>query len=304
MAYPLNSLALYTTIYPGVEPYLQAWYRSVLEQADRDYQLWIGLDALEVAAVVRALGGEPQATWVMAAPGETPAQIRQRAFTQIVEACDGVVLVDSDDVLHPSRVAAARVALETSDLDGCALRLVDQQGQALGLTFALPPALAPDTVLPRNNIFGLSNTAFRSSLLRRCLPIPAEVALVDWFLATRAWLYGARLSFDSVARMDYRQHANNLVGLRYPFSAQQVIRETERVRCHFRFLYSALKGDYIGARWAELERVAVDTEAFYRQVVLTPSRLEAYLQTLNALKPAPVWWTCVAHPALRHLWAS
>ena len=133
MAYPLNSLALYTTIYPGVEPYLQAWYRSVLEQSDQDYQLWIGLDALEVTAAVEALGGEPQATWVMAAPGETPAQIRQRAFTQIVKACDGVVLVDSDDVLHPSRVAAARVALETSELNGCALRLVDQQGQALGL---------------------------------------------------------------------------------------------------------------------------------------------------------------------------
>ncbi len=304
MTYPLNSLALYTTIYPGVEPYLQAWYRSVSEQTDHAYQLWIGLDALEVAAVVEALGGEPQATWVIAAPGETPAQIRQRAFTQIVEASDGVVLVDSDDVLHPSRVAAARVALETSDLNGCALRLVDQHAQALSLTFTLPPALAPDTVLPRNNIFGLSNTAFRSSLLRRCLPIPAEVALVDWFLATRAWLYGARLSFDSVARMDYRQHANNLVGLRYPFSAQQVIQETERVRCHFRSLYSALKGGYTGARWAELEQVTVDTEAFYQQIVLTPSRLEAYLQALNALKPAPVWWTCVAHPALRHLWAS
>ena len=52
-----------------------------------------------------------------------------------METCSGVVLVDSDDLLHPSRVAAARAALQASELAGCALCLIDQHGKDLDLTF-------------------------------------------------------------------------------------------------------------------------------------------------------------------------
>lgn len=300
-----ETLALYTTIYPGVEPYLRDWYRSVAAQTDQNYRLWIGLDALDVKAVIEALGDEPKATWVIAKSGETPAQIRQQAFEQITAVCDGVVLVDSDDMLHSTRVAFARAALQESDLNGCALRLVDQRGHYIGSDFGLPSRQEPDTVLPRNNVFGLSNTAFTSDLLQKCLPIPAEVMLVDWFLATRAWLYGARLSFDRVARMDYRQHDSNMVQVRYPFSVRQVIKDTERVRQHFQFLRSAGGGEtYKAERMAELQQVAADVDLFHQQVVLQPARLQGYVRSLNALKPAPVWWSSVAHPALSDFWIS
>jgi len=298
-----GALALYTTIYPGVERYLRDWYRSVLAQTDQTYQLWIGLDALDIRSVVNAMGGEPKATWVMAEPGETPAQIRQRAFEQITAVYDGVVLVDSDDILHSTRVAAARAALAQSDLNACALRLVDQQGHYLGLDFELPLGQEAEFVLPRNNIFGLSNTAFRSDLLRRCLPIPAEIELVDWFLATRAWLCGACLSFDRTARMDYRQHGRNMVQVRYPLGTQQIVQDTARARVHFQHLRALGRSEnHKMRRWAELEETAAEVDRFYQRVVLEPTRLQSYVQTLNALKPAAVWWSSVAHPALRDLW--
>jgi hypothetical protein len=304
MGIPIKALALYTTIYPGVEFYLCDWYRSVQEQTDQDYQLWIGLDTIDVEAVKDAMGADPKATWVAAACGDTPAQVRQRALAQIVETCDGVVLVDSDDVLHASRVAGARAALEMSDLAGCALRLVDQRGRDLGLTFCLPPQAKPEDVLPRNNVFGLSNSAFRSDLLRRCLPIPASVALVDWFLASRAWLYGARLAFDGAVRMDYRQHGANMARVRPPFSRNQVIQDTERVRQHFQILRAAPVGGCMVERLAEVERVSVDIEAFHQHVILQPRQLERYVLALDALEPAPLWWSCVAHPSLRQMWKA
>jgi hypothetical protein len=280
------------------------WYRSVLEQTDQDFQLWIGLDTLAIEAVKDAMGGDAKAIWVVAAPGDSPAQIRQRALAQIVEACDGVVLVDSDDVLHASRVASARKALRSSDLAGCALRLVDQQGRDLGLTLGLPPHARPEDVLPRNNVFGLSNSAFRSDLLRRCLPIPASVALVDWFLATRAWLDGVRLAFDAVVRMDYRQHGANMARVRPPFTLDQVIRDTERVRQHFQILRTVALGDCMADRLAGLEQVAADVEAFYRYVVLQPAHLDRYVQALKALEMPPLWWSCVAHPSLKKMWSE
>lgn len=302
MARPVNSLALCTAVYPGVEPYLADWHRSVRRQTDRDVRIWIALDALEPRAAMDAMGGDPGATWVRAERGDTVAQVRQRVLSRLLDACDAVVLVDSDDILHPTRVAAARAALEKSDLAACSLRLVDAKGGDMGLTLGLPPGLGPDEVLPRHNVFGLSNTAWRADLLRRCLPIPTDIELVDWFLATRAWLGGASLSFDSAVGMDYRQHGSNAVRVRPPFAREQVIRDTERVLKHFHGLRSSPSAGAIASREERLDEVACDIERFSARVLRSEECLERYLVSLNALDPPPLWWSSVAHPNLRHMW--
>jgi hypothetical protein len=264
----------------------------------------VGLDTIEPDAAIEAMGGNPNAIWVPAAPGDTPAQVRERAFAQITEAHDEVVLVDSDDVLHPSRVAAARKALQASDLAGCALRLIDHEGRDMGLTFGLPPQTGPEEVLPRNNVFGLSNSAYRSDLLRSCLPIPASAALVDWFLSTRAWLYGAAMLFDEKVLMYYRQHSANMARVRQPFSGEQVIRDVELVRQHFRILLDSPVGGNIPERREKVEQVTADVELFHQNIVLCPDRLANYIKALNEVDPAPLWWSCVAHPLLSHMWSS
>src|SRR5262249_13611146 len=193
-------------------------------------------------------------------------------------------------------------ALETSDLAGCALDLVDRNGQGLGLTFGLPPGTGIEQVLPRNNVFGLSNSAFRSESLQRCLPIPAGVVLVDWFLATQAWLTGARLTFDPVARMDYRQHETNLARVTYPVWPEQGAGDTELVRRYFEFVLGAAKEEWLPERLAQVEKVAAEVAAFDHRVVRQPTILRQYVDRLNEINPAPLWWSCVAHPALGQLW--
>ncbi len=298
------SLALYTTVYPGVEKFLPDWWRSVREQTDSGFDLWIGVDGLEIEAVMEAMGDDPRATWVSGAAGETPAQIRHEALARIVDICDAVVLVDSDDVLHPSRVAAARTAIRTSDIAGCALRLIDERGEDLGMTFGLPPHLDPASTLPRNNVFGLSNTAVRSEMLRRCLPIPAGAVLVDWLLVTRGWLLGATMAFDPMVHMDYRQHGANTARLRSPYSPAQVAQDTHLVRQHFRMVQSSLPTGSMSVRIDTVAQVAADIDAFHRLIVSRPERLERYVRALNELEIAPLWWSCVAHPSLHHLWES
>jgi hypothetical protein len=265
--------------------------------------LWIGLDQLTSESIQTMLGFDLTANWVIAPSGATPAQIRQEALARIVETCSGVVLVDSDDLLHSSRVAAARADLENSELAGCALCLVDQRGQNLGLKFDLPPQFGPEDVFPRNNVFGFSNSAFRSDLLRRCLPIPANVVLVDWFLSTRAWLLGAKLTFDREPRMDYRQYPANTARVRSPFHLNQVVSDTALVRRHFQLLLAEHKRDYHDERYAAAQKVAREVEEFHQRIVLYPAKLDAYVEALNALHPAPLWWSCVAYPLLGEMWS-
>jgi len=300
----MATLALYTTIYPGVARYLADWYASVRRQTDQDFQVWVGLDEVGVESAREAMGGDPDAVWVPGREGDSPATIRQRALARIVERHDAVVLVDSDDVMHATRVATARAMLRAYDMVGCALGLIDERGSSMDMTFTLPPNMAPEDVFPRTNAFGLSNTAIRSDVLRRCLPIPAAVALVDWFISTRAWLFEARLWFGVRVEMDYRQHRANMARVLAPFPEQQVIQDTERVRQHFGLLRASHLETAVPDRLAELERAAADVELFHERVVLRPALLKRYVEGLNELRTTPLWWTWVANPLLRHLWTT
>ena len=155
---------------------------------------------------------------------------------------DAVVFVDSDDILDPSRVAAAREALATADVVGCALRLADETGAELGAIFGPAGGALVAADLPRTNVFGLSNSAYRVATLRSCLPIPDACALVDWLLATRAWAFGARLAFDSTPRMVYRQGAASATRVSPPFDARHVLAATDLVLGHYRVALESSAG--------------------------------------------------------------
>jgi hypothetical protein len=297
-------LAIYTTMYPGVQRYLADWYRSLLSQTDLDFELWVGLDSLSSATVEGFLGTEIKANWVVGTAGASPAEIRQHALSRLVKSYDGVVLVDSDDVLLPTRVEAARLQLAESDLAGCALELIDEQGRELGLTFGVPIQVTADSLMPRNNVFGFSNSAYRTDLLQRCLPIPAESVAVDWCLSTRAWFLEARLAFDSTPRMLYRQHPSNTARVRSPFDSSQIISDTNLVRSHFGLLRSNPIPGCLAERQNRLKKIAADVENFYEQIVLRPQHLDSYVRELNALEVSPLWWACVANPVLADMWTE
>jgi hypothetical protein len=298
-----NKLGVYTTVYPAVLKYLPEWYRSVQSQTDTDFELWIGLDALNRSDVEAELGSSLNAYWIQATENSTPALVRDQALRQMTAANLDVVLVDSDDVLDPSRVASAREALRNSDLTACALEIVDEGGQSLGSKLNLDPAVKPSQVLPGNNVFGFSNSAYRCELLERCLPVPRDAVLVDWYIATRAWLFGAELSFDHNVRMKYRQYSANTARVRLPFWPDQILSDSLLVRKHFQLvLASGGQDHFLPGRWVELLRVARDIEQFERYINQSPANLNSYLDSLNRAVKQPIWWTSVAYSPLAHMW--
>jgi hypothetical protein len=283
--------------------YISSWYGSVQDQTDHDFDLWIGIDGLEIYEVVDAMGAEPPATWLKAEEGDSPAQIRQRAIERMVDKYSAVVFVDCDDLLAPTRLEAARRSLEQTDVSGCAMRIIDASGNDLNAVFKPPAGVDVATILPRNNVFGLSNTAYRSQILRRCLPIPAECILADWFLVTRAWASGARLSFDYTTRMAYRQYPNNIGKVLCPFTSQQILVATGRVLNHYECVLTKIR-DLQPNHINELESAHSRARAFHRSVTSSPVVLRQYVWALNNLGSNPlIWWDCVAHPQLEEIWS-
>jgi hypothetical protein len=131
--------------------------------------------------------------------------------------------------------------------------------------------------------------------------VPAGCTLIDWFLATRAWVNGARLSFDEEPEMYYRQHASNTARVLLPLTAAQVLEGTRRVLDHYGHV---LESGMPGPPWKQGRLVAAWRQAlqFYRSVSGSAARLNRYVRALGELRPPRVWWWFVAHPDLEDLW--
>lgn len=290
-------LALYTTVHPGSLRYLAAWLRSVERQTDDRFDLWIGLHGVGADA----LGSDPGAVLVEGRPGATPTDVRRQALEEIASRYWAVVLVDSDDLLEPERIARARAALAEADVVGCAMRIVDEQGADTGLVLAPPSRNGSWDLLVRANCFGLGNSAYRSSVLQRCLPIPSDCVMEDWFLATRAWTQGARLAFDGECGMAYRRHGANMTSVVAPFTERELLRETDSVLEHYRFVLASVPELRASHRRA-LEHARAEAAMFRTAITSSAATMRRYLDALNGLPPAHIWFDCVAHPELEAVW--
>jgi hypothetical protein len=296
-----HKLALYTVIYPGVERYLAPWYQSICSQIDREFDLWISLDSLRIDEVTTIIGMKPRANWLISPPHQSPATIRQKALKQFAQEYSMIVFVDSDDVLYPSRVQCAREELERHEVTACALRFMDDAGQELNITFGAALDCPLDELLPRNNVFGLSNSAYRSETLLSCFPIPDECVLIDWLLATRAWINGASMHFDTRTHMAYRQHSSNTARVLPPFFDHQVLRGTELVLRHYAAVLGTMTEQYTYQRHL-LEHACARAEVFSRAINGSTKLLKDYVEALNQFPQKYVWWWFVAHPDLEDIW--
>lgn len=297
-----EQFALYTTVYPGVERYLPAWYKSVLAQTDWNFNIWIGIDQLDINHVVEAIGADPSANWVLADKGNSPARIREKAIQRMLSQYPAVIFTDSDDVLDPTRVAAARAALHEYDVVGCAMRVINERGEDQGVIFRPPDGVNLETLLLRKNVFGLSNTAYRSEILHKCLPIPDTCTLVDWFLITRAWLSKARLNFDFIPRMLYRQYPLNTARILPPFTLDQVMFATEKVLGHYSLILHSVP-DLQPEQRMRFEAARNYVKEF-RLSMESPRVMHLYVSALNLRVPELVWWAYVACSELEEIWRN
>lgn len=289
-------LGVYTTFFPAFMPFVGNFIESIYKQTDKDFTLVVALDGLKAEDFPHVENVPLRLLEVPA--GLTISQVREWAWQQVIHEFDALVFCDGDDVLAPSRIEHARRSLLQCDLDACALALVDESLKPLHAT------LSPDSQkiesLPQSNVFGLSNTAYRTSLLRQIFPLPIQVDTVDWYMAAVSVALQARIHVRPEEDMFYRQHGRNMAGPMLPMDAVRVETGT---RISLVFLKAMLENKHLdGYLRQQYQQRLNSVVVFQKAIVAVPNMLNTYVSEFNKMKVDIQWWNAVAHPSLQDMW--
>jgi hypothetical protein len=296
-----NNIGLFTTAYPEGKQFLPDFFASLSSQTDKNFDLWIGLDRIHRVELDEFISNDYSVTFLERKNNESNISLRQRAIEQMIQQFKGVIFVDSDDILAPTRVSAGRSSLEHYDVYGCAMKIIDERGADLRISFHMPSNCHIPSLLPRFNIFGMSNTCYSSKILKLCLPFPIDCVLLDWFVATRGWAHDARMYFDPVTRMSYRQHSSNTARVIPPFTEEQIIKSTNLVLQHYNLVLSNIPELPSSKRFL-IENAQKYVELFNSSIKKSQMIFKEYIRSLNQLQTEHIWWSCVAHPDLEAIW--
>lgn len=288
---------VFTTAYRAGLRYLPDFLSGLAEQTDANFHLTIAVDDVEAAELTPYLAAAGQDLAARTATHHSEkatdhVALRQEVLLRTLPGTTGVVLMDSDDVPLPTRVAAARAALAEAEVAACALELTDAAGTPTGGRFAAEPINDWASVLARSNVVGFGNAAYRSEVLLDCLAAPAGTRLLDWFVAVRALASGARLTLDPTPRARYRLHGASSAGVRRPFTEAQLLKASALVADHYTLVLAPMPSGRAlppGLR-ALIELAAADLRAFQEQVVADEAERHAYLNALNADPRVFRWW--------------
>ncbi len=102
--------------------------------------------------------------------------------------------------------------------------------------------------------------------------------------------------------MAYRQYGQNTARVLGPFTAECVRTAAGLVIGHYDVLFRATP--YAGPRADAVERARTRVEEFCGAIARSAMVLERYVNALNELPVAYLWWWCVAHPDLEEIWKS
>ena len=286
--------AVYTTFYPAMLKYAEEFLYSVARQSDPDFDLWISLDGLEPTQINPPK--KLRVNYHQNKQAQNPIEMRKLALSQISEDYDSIILVDSDDILYPKRVAAAKKALEKYDGYACSLDLITENGKGLGLKFRTANHEDWLEFLINKNVFGFSNSAYRAEILKEVVNIPKQTIMMDWLVVLKVLVnQNARLYFDDTTHMAYRQYGNNVNNILSPLSPDNIKRAAKLLLEHQQILKSELND------LAAFQNHFANVELF-AEYIKDDNNLDLYLNELNSKKEIFYWFEQIAYRELEYLW--
>jgi hypothetical protein len=274
--------AVFSVVYPGVEPYLSEFLHSLSNQTDLEFTLYLINDNfLELNHII---GSQNLKYKVITAKG-TPAQLRKKGIQWLVrEGVDVVIFADADDKFSENRVEVSKNILNYSDIVFNELVLF---GKGIQFTKPMLGSHYPegyelnDESLNSFNCIGLSNSAIKLKLFFNVEDIPNHIIAFDWTFFSMFLLLGAKIRFTKKTHTYYRQYEKNQASP-LNLADDQIVRGIKVKRDHFHFL---------SKQYDQYQALFKSYEKLYQLIKVDDSFKQKYIvEVRNQAPENPLWW--------------
>ena len=229
--------AVFSVVYPGVEPYFSEFLSTLSKQTDRNFTLFLINDGLpNIEGFLKRADLDVK----VKDAGGSPATLRKMGIKWVMESGAKVIIfADADDYFAENRVKVSRDILVKYDLVFTELVLTGK-----GITDSTPMLetrfsdgeIVSCKHIRTANCMGLSNTALRvNSIPSYFDQIPENIITFDWALFALYLHAGASGVFTKKTVTYYRQHGNNLASP-HSFTEKQILRGVQVKRDHYQML--------------------------------------------------------------------
>ncbi len=205
---------LATVLYEKALPFLDDLINSINKQSSKNFEVLYVLDSIEKPDLLKNTSVDFQ---VIQTSG-TITQTREFLLTKSQElGFENIILVDADDILAANRIEVVANSLENYDIVLSDLWIFNSLSEinlntsefSKGLN--LNKEIAFEDIISKN-YFGLTNTAFKLSILgREHRDIPSNIIAYDWALFSKLLLKKpVKAIFNNQTWTFYRSHESNI----------------------------------------------------------------------------------------------
>ncbi len=212
----MNKIVFFSVVFPSVEQYLDDFFTSLQNQTVKEFDVFIINDGLPDFSVYKRRFGKLPITDVSFQG--TPAKIREFGINYVSrKRYDFIVFGDADDYFAENRIEVSASLLKDFDIVVNDLDLVDENKRNLEKGYLSRRIGNRDIIrydyVRDKNIFGMSNTAIKGSLISN-ITIEEDLVAIDWCIFAQLLADGVRAVFTNDTTTYYRQHERNIVGIK------------------------------------------------------------------------------------------
>lgn len=209
-----QKIAIFTTIFPAIEQYLDEFLKSLQGQTCKNFDLVVVNDGCD--GFKKIIDEYSELSVIELKLSETPSKNREFGIRYVKrKKYDVLILADSDDYFEPNRIEVSLNYLKYCDVVVNDLSLVFGGSvyceRYLSKRVANNQKIFLDDIFDKN-IFGFSNTALNVKVID-VVEMDKELVAVDWFFFSRVLLSGASAVFTNETRTYYRQWRGNTIGI-------------------------------------------------------------------------------------------
>lgn len=192
------------------------FFTSLQNQTVKEFDVFIINDGLPGFSVYKRRFGDLPITDISFQG--TPAKIREFGINYVSrKRYDFIVFGDADDYFAENRIEVSASLLKDFDIVVNDLDLVDENKRNLEKGYLSRRIGNRDIIrydyVQDKNIFGMSNTAIKGSLISN-LTIEEDLIAIDWCIFAQLLADGVRAVFTNDTTTYYRQHERNIVGIK------------------------------------------------------------------------------------------